>query len=202
MGHRSPTASVLHPRPSRASSSPLPAPGALAAGRALSAARLYAVAGAWREWQWTRRQASPIPGERHRESAVNLPWEGKSSMRRLPEIVAFGALLAILILRAPLAGAAPSHQDDDDPWWMGVSLAMTNANGQWTGQWLGAHRYTREGGLYVVVMADASWDRLQQALATTSPAAAYVLGDTPYVGDGMCAPGAWRHWWHNGVLTT
>jgi|SRR3954452_23167136 hypothetical protein len=123
-------------------------------------------------------------------------------MRRLPEIVALGALLAILILRAPVAGAAPSHQDDDDPWWIGVSLAMTNANGQWTAQWLGAHRYTREGGLYVVVMADASWDRLQQALATTSPAAAYVLGDTPYVGDGMCAPGAWRHWWHNGVLTT
>jgi hypothetical protein len=122
-------------------------------------------------------------------------------MSRLLETVALGALLTSLILCAPVASASPSPQDDDEPLWMGVSLATTNANGQWTGQWLGAHRYTREGTLYVLVMADASWGRLQQALATTSPAAAYMLGDTPYVGDGTCSPGAWRNWWHNGVLT-
>ena len=123
-------------------------------------------------------------------------------MSRLLEAVALGALIIGWILCAPVASASPSPQDDDDPWWIGVSLATTNANGQWTGHWLGAHRYTREGGVYVVAMAGASWGRLQEALAATSPAAAYLLGDTPYVGDGTCAPGAWRHWWQNGVLTT
>jgi hypothetical protein len=123
-------------------------------------------------------------------------------MSSLPGAVALGALLAGLILCASVAGASPSHQDDDEPQLMGVSLASTNANGQWTGQWLGAHRYTREGALYVVAIAEASWSQLQQALATAGPAAVYVLGDVPYVGDGMCAPGAWRLWWRNGELTT
>jgi hypothetical protein len=122
-------------------------------------------------------------------------------MRRLPEIAAFGALLASLIFRAPVAVAAPSHQDGDDPPLMGITLATTNASGQWTGRWLGAHRYTRDGALYVVAIADASWNQLQQALATPGPAAVYLLGDVPYVGDGMCAPGALRRWWNNGELT-
>jgi hypothetical protein len=122
-------------------------------------------------------------------------------VRRLPEAAALVALLVSLLLGAPVASAAPGQQDADEPALMGLSLATTNASGQWTGQWLGAHRYNRDGALYVVTIAEASWAQLQQALSTMAPAAVYVLGDTPYVGDGTCAPGALRHWWHNGELT-
>lgn len=132
---------------------------------------------------------------------MSLPWEVQYSMSRLPRIVALGALLASLILSASDVRASPNHQDDDDPQLMGVALARTNANGQWTGQWLGAHRYTREGPLYVVVFAEASWSQLQQGLAAAGSAAVYVVGEVPYVGDGTCAPGAWRLWWRNGELT-
>jgi hypothetical protein len=132
---------------------------------------------------------------------VSLPWEVRSFMIRLPGTVALGVLLASLILCASDVRASPSHQDDDDPQLMGVALARTNPNGQWAGQWLGAHRYTRDGGLYVVAFADTSWSQLQQALAAAGPTAVYLLGEVPYVGDGTCAPGAWRLWWRNGQLT-
>jgi hypothetical protein len=122
-------------------------------------------------------------------------------MSRLPGTVALGALLASLIFCASVAGASPSHQGDDEPQLMGVTLATTNAAGQWTGRWLGAHHYTREGALYVVAIADTSWAQLQQALATSGPAAVYLLGDVPYVGDAVCPPGAVRRWWQNGELT-
>jgi hypothetical protein len=115
--------------------------------------------------------------------------------------VALAALLVSLLPGAPVARAVPAHQDADEPALMGFTLATTNANGQWTGQWLGAHRYTRDGALYVVTLAEASWAQMQQTLATMVPSAVYLLGDAPYVGDGTCAPGALRRWWQNGELT-
>jgi hypothetical protein len=49
-------------------------------------------------------------------------------------------------------------------------------------------------------MAAASWGVLQDALRAGEPGSFYLLGDLPYVGDGVCAPGTLRRWWGNGEV--
>ena len=106
---------------------------------------------------------------------------------------------AIALLVGPAATrAAPAAQTDQDLPYIGLSLAVVDGGGQWTGRWLGAHPLTRDGATYVVAMAAASWTVLQDALRTGDRGAYYLLGDLPYVGDGVCAPGTLRRWWRNG----
>jgi hypothetical protein len=104
------------------------------------------------------------------------------------------ALLALVTAPGPRAAA----QGESAVAYIGLYLAVAGADGQWIGYPLGAHPYVRDGSTYAVAMAAMSWDVLQALLGTGNRGSAYLLGDLPYVGDGMCQPGAVRRWWHRG----
>ncbi|SRR5581483_5659991 len=119
-------------------------------------------------------------------------------LRRAGLAPCFAVLLA---LAAPALGRAePAPQSDEDVPYIGISLAIVDASGRWSGRWLGAHPLTRDGATYVVGMAAASWTVLQGTLRAGERGSYYLLGDLPYVGDGVCAPGTLRRWWSNGEL--
>jgi hypothetical protein len=145
-----------------------------------------------------------------------LGWEGRLSALLIRGFAAWlgVTLLCWILPPAEVRGApaevrgapdgvwgAPDRQAEESGEYMGVSFAITDASGRWVGRWLGAHLYTRDGTTYFVGLSPEPWAQLQQALATTDRAALYVLGDLPYAGDGVCAPGSIRRWWSNGQIS-
>jgi hypothetical protein len=107
----------------------------------------------------------------------------------------------VALLAGPAATrAGPTSQAAEDSPYIGISLATIDSRGQWSGRWLGAHLWTREGATYLVAMAGPSWAVLQDMLRTDNRGAFYLLGDLPYAGDGVCAPGTLRRWWRSGEL--
>ncbi len=121
-----------------------------------------------------------------------------STLRRVSRALQLAVVLALAV--PAIASASAAAQTDEDVPYIGITLAIADGSGRWTGRWLGAHPLTRDGATYVVAMAAASWSVLQAALRANAGAEVYLLGDLPYVGDGVCAPGTLRRWWGNGVL--
>ena len=133
---------------------------------------------------------------------------GRQTVAAVLAAVAVGAaVLPPAAMGSPTAEYGGAHlyasraaQSDDEMVYLGLSLATVDAAGRWTGRWIGAHPLARDGATYVVAIAAASWATLQAALGTLDAGSVYLLGDLPYAGDSVCAPGATRRWWLNGVL--
>lgn len=114
-------------------------------------------------------------------------------------------LLAILALCGPgwLARPVPAVAScilpsvpPEETTYLGLAYAQRDASGRWTGRWLGAHPVACDGDGYVALIAAEPMTTLQRALsAQPSSGPLLLLGDVPYVGDGVCASGQLRRWW-------
>jgi hypothetical protein len=112
-------------------------------------------------------------------------------------------LIALLALATAGIGGSPNSAraacvTPVEPTYVGIALATVDARGQWVGRWLGAHQLSCDGDAYVLDVVAASWADLERALATTGPER-FLIGDTPYIGDDTCIPGAVRRWWSQGT---
>lgn len=117
----------------------------------------------------------------------------QATMRGLVAALVVTGLALAAPLATPAAACSVPPQAFADVTYMGLTLATVDAQGQWSGRWIGAHPFSCEQGEYTASVAGQAWSLVRAAAESGNDF--YMLGDVPYAGDSACIVGTLRRWW-------